>query len=69
MGMVPVGVTSIVLHVPNQGILPIDHVEGSIGSKFQIDWAKIGIRGKEKVLPVLGRKTGVSINDCMLFNP
>ena len=41
MFMVTVGITGVVLHVTNEGILPIHHIEGTIGSKLEISWAEI----------------------------
>ena len=55
--VVAVGVPSGMLHVTDQGIVPIDEVEGTVGGKFEVDGPKIGIGGINQILPQLTGKT------------
>ena len=41
--MITAGITDRVLHVSDQGVVPVDDVEGAIGCELEIDGTEIGI--------------------------
>ena len=65
--VVAIGVAGTVLHMSYQGVLPVDHIEGTVGSEFQIGRTKIQVFGNDQILPECGAETWVLINHPVLF--
>ena len=55
------------LHVSNQCILPVNHIQRTIGSKLEIRGTEIQVTGDKQVMAIFGSETGILINDFVLF--
>ena len=66
--MVAQWIAGVVLHVADQGVVPVDDVERAVGCEFEVHWAEVGIGGFEQILAKFGFVADSVIDDRMLFN-
>ena len=57
------------LHVANEGIMPIKEIECAIASYFDIDGTEIEVRGNDDGLDFLTGEIGTIFVDLVLKNP
>ena len=68
MHVVAQGIAGIVLHVANEDVVPVDHVQGAIGSELKIHRAEVAIAALQQVLPESGLPAGAVVHDLVLLD-
>jgi hypothetical protein len=69
MGMIPVGIARIVLHVSDQRVVPIDQVKGTVWRKLEVDGSEIPVIGLQEVLSELRGIPRSILCQPMLLDP
>ena len=69
MLVISVGVSHVVLHMPDDGILPVGDIKGSIASDFDIAGAEIRVARNDDWLDFLTGDVGAVVLDLVLQNP
>ena len=67
MGVIAVGIPGTVLHMSDQGVLPIDHVERTVRREFEVGGTKIQVFGNDQILPEFSTEPRVFINHPVLL--
>ena len=62
------GVTGIVLHVANQDIMPVDHIQRAIGSELEIHGTEIAIGRLQKIVTRGGLVARAIVLDAVLLD-
>src|SRR4051794_5376231 len=66
--MVAAGVAQMVLHVPDDRVLPFQEINSPVRADFDIDGTKVGIIGLHQRLDFCSNKAGIFVRDLVLQN-
>ena len=69
MEMIPKGITGAVLHVPDQHVVPVYQVKGSVRGEFHIHRAEVAILAAYEIHPVLTGVAGGALIERVDFGP
>jgi hypothetical protein len=69
MFVVAIGISHIVLHMPDDGILPVRDIKGTIASDFDIAGTEIRVARNDDWLDFLAGDIGAVVLDLVLQNP
>ena len=67
MLVIAIGVARAVLHVANEGIVPVDEIERSVGCEFHVDGSKVGIGSVNEILSEGAFESRAIVAESVLF--
>ena len=67
MLVVAVGVARTVLHMSDQGVLPIHNIEGTVGCELEVGRTEIQVFGNDQILSEFGAESRVFVNHPVLL--
>ena len=63
---VAAGVAQVVLHVPDQRVVPVEEIDRTVGPDLDVDRAEVGIRAEDDRLELLGAETRAVVEHAVL---